>query len=59
MQPRQDGMGWMFMFMRREKPLLEGDETLVKDLFTYRLDITFEILILDKERCLILRISHP
>ena len=53
-------MGWdgMFMFMRREKPLLEGEETLVEDFFTYRLDITFEILMLDKERCLILRISH-
>jgi hypothetical protein len=34
----------MFMFMRREKPLLEGEETLVEDLFTYRLDITFGIL---------------
>lgn len=60
MQPRQDGMGWdVHVHAEREKPLIEGEETLVEDLFTYRLDITFGILMLDRKRGLILRISHP
>ena len=55
MQPRQDGMGCSC----EERPLIEGEETLVESLFTYRLDITFGILMLDRERGLISRISHP
>ena len=35
-------MGWdVHVHAEREKSLVEGEETLVEDLFTYRLDINF------------------